>query len=166
MNLDKSLKVSPFNCFDAKRAKRFVDCMGYFSNNLGDFSDLHKCRFGTLGAIHEDTEHPFFMKENVTVNGFFVPESLVEPTKHNKRPFGMQEFKDNLPKMILSNDLIHFKDKSTNNILSLKFNGDIILDGSELLICLGSREYSLKYLFENCEYLDRDGGWNTFGVEE
>ena len=77
MKLDKRLKISPFNCFDAKRARRYIDNMGYFSNNLGDFSDLTKCKFGTLGSIHDDTEHPYYMKENVTFNGFngfFVPE--------------------------------------------------------------------------------------------
>ena len=42
MKLDKRLKISPFNCFDAKRARRYIDKMGYFSNNLGDFSDLRK----------------------------------------------------------------------------------------------------------------------------
>ena len=165
MNLDKRLKISPFNCFDSKQARRFIDKMGYFSNNLGDFSDLTKCKFGTLGAIHDDLEQPYYMKENVTVNGFFVPESLVEPTKHNKRPFGMYEFKDNLPKMMLSDDVIHFRDKATDTKFSVKFVGEI-LDGSDWFVCLGTREYTLKELFENYEYLDKDECWNTFGVEE
>ena len=165
MKLDKRLKISPFNCFDSKQARRYIDKMGYFSNNLGDFSDLSKCKFGTLGSIHDDTEQPYYMKENVTVNGFFVPETLVEPTKHNKRPFGMQEFKDNLPKMMFSDDLIHFRDKATDAKFSVKFVGEI-LDGSDWFVCLGTREYSLKELFEDFEYLDKDGGWNTFGVDE
>ena len=63
MNLDKRLKISPFNCFDAKRARRYIDKMGYFSNNLGDFSDLTKCKFGTLGSIHDDIESPSITKD-------------------------------------------------------------------------------------------------------
>ena len=81
-----------------------------------------------MGSIHDNTEQPFFMKENATVNGFFVPESLVEPTKHNKRPFGMQEFKDNLPNMMFSDEVIHFRDKATDTKFSLKYTGNI-LDG-------------------------------------
>ena len=77
----------------------------------------------------------------------------------------MQEFKDNLPKMMLSDDVIHFRDKATDAKFSLKFVGEI-LDGSDWFVCLGTREYSLKELFEDFEYLDKDGGWNTFGVDE
>ena len=40
------------------------------------------------------------------------------------------------------------------------------MSSEDTVICLGSREYSLKDLFEKFEYLDKDGGWNTFGVEE
>ena len=38
------------------------------------------------------------------------------------------------------------------------------MNSQDTVICLGSREYSLKDLFEKFEYLDKDGEWNTFGV--
>lgn len=86
MKLDKRIRREDiFDCFNCEKAEKYIGERGYFSNNLSDFSDLVNNRpkhgtleFGTLGKIHKDLGHPFYMKENVTVNGFFIPLSLIE----------------------------------------------------------------------------------------
>ena len=177
MELDKRIKskLDILTCFDIEEAEKYIGERGYFSNNLGDFSDLVNNRpkhgtleFGTLGAIHQDLDSPFYMQENVTVYDFFLPKSLIESEKFS-RPFSLVEFKGNLPKMIFPDDLIHFRHKNNENNefseYAQRYNGYIV-NSRATAICLGSREYTLGDLFAIFEYLDKDGEWNTFGVEE
>ena len=154
MRLDKRIKSKEdiFDCFNSYKAEKYIGKRGYFSNNLGDFSDLVNKRpkngtleFGTLGKIHKDLDSPFYMKETVSVNRFFIPECLIENEKFS-RPFSIIEFKSNLPKMIFLDDLIHFRNnKNGYEEYALKYNGYII-DGKNTFICLGSRDY---YSLEN-----------------
>ena len=173
MKLDARIKNREdiFDCFNSDKAEKYIYKRGYFSNYLGDFSDLVNNRpkngtleFGTLGKIHNDLDSPYYMKENVSVYAFFFPLCLVEDKKYS-RPFSIIEFKSNLPNMIFPDDLIHFRNnKNGYEEYALRYNGYII-DGKTAFICLGSRDYySLENLFKSFEYLDKNGEWNMFGV--
>lgn len=167
MKLDERLKISPFNCFDIEKAKQFIGKKGWFSNRIGNFSDLNKCDFGTLGKIHDDNDSPFCKTETATLNFFFIPASLVEDKKEVfSRPFSIIEFKGHLPKMLFPDDLIHFRNKDTGfSEYAQRYNGYIV-NSQSTVICLGSREYTLGDLFKNFEYLDKDGEWKPFGIKE
>lgn len=165
MELDKRIKSKNdiLTCFDLERAIKFLGQKGYFS----DCFDLYRCldnrKYGILTEI-KDSDCPF-KEDDYEFWRFFIPESLVENKKYS-RPFSLIEFKGNTPKMIFPDDLIHFRDKNSGFIeYAQRYNGYIV-NSRVTVICLGSREYSLEDLFENFEYLDRDGEWNTFGVEE
>lgn len=169
LKLDKRIKSRKdiFDCFNSEKAEKYIGERGYFANNLSDFSDLvgKHPNSGTLGAIHQDLDSPFYLQESVTVYSFFLPKCLVESEKFS-RPFSLTEFKAKLPKMLFPDALIHFRNNENGSEeYALKYNGYIIEDGTTF-ICLGSREYSLENLFKNGEYLDKDGEWNIFGVEE
>lgn len=165
MELDKRIKSKNdiLTSFDVKDAGRFLGQKGYFS----DCIDLYRCldnrKHGILTEI-KDSDCPFKEDDNEFWR-FFIPESLLENKKYS-RPFSLIEFKGNTPKMIFPDDLIHFRNKNGGFIeYAQRYNGYIV-NSRVTVICLGSREYSLEDLFENFEYLDRDGEWNTFGVEE
>lgn len=163
MELDKRIKSKNdiLTCFDVKDAGRFLNQKGYFS----DCIDLYRCldnrKYGILTEI-KDSDCPFKEGDNEFWR-FFIPESLLENKKYS-RPFSLIEFKGNTPKMIFPDDLIHFRDKNNGFVeYAQRYNGYIV-NSRVTVICLGSREYSLEDLFENFEYLGRDGEWNTFGV--
>ena len=49
----------------------------------------------------------------------------------------------------------------------VRYNGYIKYDNGDVyLIIFGRKTYPLNELFENYEYLDDDGEWKPFGVEE
>ena len=185
LELDKRIinKCHPYDCFsNVEEVSQYSN--GWFSNNLEYFTNLDNTTFGPLTAI-TDSNYPFqsekgffkyflpvcmvkirsLKKEEIKFRPYTFEDFHQKVDKKKFRPFEMQEFKDNLPKMMFSDEVIHFRDKATDTKFSLKFVGEI-LDGSDWFVCLGTREYSLKELFEDFEYLDKDGEWNTFGVEE
>jgi hypothetical protein len=166
MKLDKRLKISPFNCFDSKRARRFIDKMGYFSNNLGDFSDLTKCKFGTLGSIHDVystafSYNVFRRKEDGAYYEYFIPESFLKPKEKKFRPYTLEE----LPIKVC--DIIYLKNKNSEIIerclcISISSEGNQIKS-----ITLGVNSYSIQELFENYVWRHSDlWDFQPFGVEE
>lgn len=166
MKLDSRIKTLSdiLTCFDIEEAKQFIGQKGYFEDYLDKYNSLEVSEYGTLTEV-VDNEAPF-KSDNRCHWRFFIPESLVENVECYSRPFSIIEFKGNLPKMIFPDDLIHFRNKDTGfEEYAQRYNGYIV-SSQDTVICLGSREYSLKDLFEKFEYLDKDGSWNTFGVEE
>jgi len=166
MQLDKRFKVLPFCCLSAEKCDKYIGQKGYFSNNIALFKNIDLCIDGTLEAVHGDEAESFEMRDNRKFYRYFIPECFVEPKEKQFRPYTLQEFKGNLPKMIFPDDLIHFRHKNNEfSEYAQRYNGYIV-NSRATVICLGSREYTLGDLFENFEYLDKDGEWNTFGVEE
>lgn len=165
MELDKRIKSKNdiLTCFDVKDAGRFLGQKGYFSDCIDLYRFLDKRKYGILTEV-KDSDCPFKEGDNEFWR-FFIPESLLENKKYS-RSFSLIEFKGNTPKMIFPDDLIHFRNKNGGFIeYAQRYNGYIV-NSRVTVICLGSREYSLEDLFENFEYLSRDGEWNVFGVEE
>ena len=154
MKLDARIKSLSdiLTCFDIEETKQYIGQKGYFALNIGYYKCLADIKYGTLTGVGSSWD-------------FFLPECLLENKKYS-RPFSIIEFKGNLPKMIFPDDLIHFRNKDSGfDEYAQRYNGYIV-NSQDTVICLGSREYSLKDLFEKFEYLDKDGEWNTFGVEE
>lgn len=166
MQLDKRIeKLSDIlTCFDIQKAGQFLGHEGYFADVNSSYQSLDNRAYGILTEI-KDAAYPF-KKDNTEYWRFFIPEIRLKPGEKKYRPYTLQEFKGNLPKMIHPDDLIHFRHKNNEfSEYAQRYNGYIV-NSRATVICLGSREYTLGDLFENFEYLDKDGEWNTFGVEE
>lgn len=152
-----------------KKLKKYIGEQGYFSNNLGDFSDLVNNRpkngtleFGTLGKIHKDLDSPYYMKENVSVYDFFLPLSVLNKEKHY-RPF------DNTKEFFLMRnfevgDLIHLRSKADNIEYYLMITG---YTENELMLSLPSSFCSRSFneLFQNFELWDGEERFIPFGVQ-
>lgn len=151
MKLDPRIKSLSdiLTCFDIEKAKEFIGQKGYFEDYLDKYNSLEVSEYGTLTEV-VDNEAPF-KSDNKCHWRFFIPECLLENKKYS-RPFSIIEFKGNLPKMMLSDEVIHFRDKATDAKFSVKFVGEI-LDGSDWFVCLGTREYSLKELLKTLNTL-------------
>ena len=168
MKLDKRIKSKEdiLTCFDIEKAGQFLGHKGYFANVNSSYQNLDNKAYGILTEI-KDAAYSFKMDNNEYWR-FFIPEIILKPKGKKYRPYTLQEFKGNLPKMIFPDDLIHFRHKNNENgseECALKYNGYII-ESNATFICLGSREYSLENLFKNGEYLGKDGEFKPFGVEE
>ena len=167
MKLDPRIKSLSdiLTCFNIEDAKQYIDQKGYFSDTLCGFSNLSSNRCYNILTDVRDDGYPF-RRDNNDYCCLFIPESRLLENKKYSRPFSIIEFKGNLPKMIFPDDLIHFRNKDTGlEEYAQRYNGYIV-NSQDTVICLGSREYSLKDLFEKFEYLDKDGDWLPFGVEE
>lgn len=172
MKLDDRI-INPLEIYspvNAMLAQVYIGQSGIFSNDSQGFENLKNANLRVLTSLE--------LREGYTKrfcgDGFwyeyFLPLTNVEPKKEKVfRPYTLQEFKGNLPKMIFPDDLIHFRNKNNENNefseYAQRYNGYIV-NSRATAICLGSREYTLGDLFKNFEYLDKDGEWNTFGVEE
>lgn len=139
----------------------------YASNSIEDFQDLDRCTKGIVD--HLNYPHGFAVALENGETFFFdfvIPASFVKVEKSSRSYLTEVEFENNLDKMILPDGLIHFRAKGCETRhYALRYNG-YISSSRVTVICLGSREYSVEDLFKNFEYLDKDGNWNVFGVEE
>ena len=161
MNLDK--RIGTLTCFDIEKAKQFLGKKGYFANAIANYNYLDIRKYGTLTDVR-DNDYPF-REWNHEYWSLFIPENLLKKEVVS-RPFSIIEFKGHTPKMLFPDDLIHFRNKDTGfEEYAQRYNGYIV-NSENTYVCLGSREYSLKDLFEKFEYLDQDGEWNMFGVKE
>ena len=177
MKLDKRIRREDiFDCFNAEKAEKYIGERGYFSNNLCDFSDLVNNRpkngtleFGTLGKIHNDLDSPYYMKENVTVNGFFIPESVLKPKPKEKqyRALTIDEFKD---KFHIGQPISFRKKGEVGNERYLILNGYSnckLFDEITTDIYIGRGAYTLDELFNKYEWQASDTeDFQPFGVEE
>ena len=165
MELDKRIinGKRPLTCFDIEEAEKYIGKLCYMCDEYNLFYQLNLIEPAILMGV-EDCEIPFHNGQDKQAEFCLPCEWIGKEKKY--RPYTLQEFKGNLPKMIFPDDLIHFRDKDTGfEEYAQRYNG-YIMNSQDTVICLGSREYSLKDLFENFEYLDKDGEWNIFGVEE
>ena len=172
MKLDKRIKSKEdiFDCFDIEKAEKYIGERGYFSNNLGDFSDLVNNRpkngtleFGTLWKICKDLDSPYYMKENVSVYDFFLPLSSLNKEEKHYRPF------DNTKEFFIKTnfeigDLIHLRSKADNTEYHLMVTG---YTDKELILSLPSSFCSRSFneLFQDFELWDGEEKFIPFGVE-
>ena len=162
MELDKRFKVLPFCCFNAERCEKYINNLkGYFANRISCFSDINSCKYGTLESVLDDQQESFYMSETEESFSFFIPEYFVKPKEKKYRPYTIEEFCNE------GFELVVFRSKNDESIeYHVRYNGYVKYDNDVYLIIFGRKTYPLNELFEDYEYLDDDGKWKPFGVEE
>lgn len=149
------------DCFHTDKAKKYIGKYGYFSNYLFDYKDLSKTKHSRLTMVTDEhcVNYPYF--DDVDTFVYFLPDEFVETS----RCFSINEFKENLHRMIFNDDgLIHFKHKcKVFEEYALCYNG-CFSEGDDWFVRLGTEVFSLKELFENFEFIDMNREWNIFGV--
>ena len=164
MKLDERFKVLPFCCFgtDKKAITNHIGKKGYFANLISSFRDIRFCQYGTLGCVLGDQQESFCMNETGAIFSFFIPEYFVKPKEKKYRPYTIEEFCNE------GFEVVVFRHKNDESLeYHVRYNGYIKYDNGDVyLIIFGRKTYPLNELFENYEYLDDDGEWKPFGVEE
>ena len=163
MELDRRFELLPFCCFNAERCEKYINNQkGYFANRIGCFSDINSCKYGTLGTVLGDQQESFYMNEIDETFSFFIPDCFVEPKKEKQyRPYTIEEFCNE------GFEIVVFRNKNDESVeRHVRYNGYIKYDNEVYLIVFGNKTYPLNDLFDNYEYLDDDGVWKPFGVEE
>lgn len=126
---------------------------GYASNDLYDFTDLNRCKYGKIISV-ECSRHPFRVQTetNEMFAQFFLPKTYCksDPTDiKNYRPYTFQEFVD---KFELHNE-IRYRDKISGREYAGIFCGfECDSNGEHEKIHVGCYAYSLKELFDEYEY--------------
>lgn len=150
-----------FSCFGAEQAKQYVDCKGYFTNDIGDFSNLDDCYYGTLNVVDNNSSRSYLNKDFSRYFGFFLPEACVKQKQKKFRPCTLDDFGLNI------GDLIRFRRKGDNDFETCTMYMGYIKNSGIVKVQLGTIYYSLKELFEDYEWFDKDSNtWEPFGVEE
>ena len=160
MELDKRFNVLPFCCFGAEKCTKYIGKKGYFTNNIDFFKNIDFCIYGTLEEVYNDQADSFQM-DNRKFFKYFIPEYFVKPKEKQYRPYTIEEFCNE------GFEIVVFRNKNDESIeYHVRYNGYIKYDNDVYLIIFGRKTYPLNELFDNFEYLDDDGEWKPFGVEE
>lgn len=161
MEYDKKIddRAMILNCLDVDFARdRYENSYGYFTDNIQNYSNLNKCGYGKLITIG-NSDIPY-KGGNGKYFRFFLPESAVKKEK-KYRPYTLEEFFNE------GFEVVVFRHKNDDSLeYHVCYNGYVKYDNGVYLIVFGNKLYSLNELFENYEYLDDDGKWKPFGVEE
>ena len=160
MQLDKRIeKLSDIlTCFDIQKAGQFLGHEGYFADVNSSYQSLDDKAYGILTEI-KDAAYPFKMNNNDYWR-FFIPEIRLKPVEKKYRPYTIEEFCNE------GFEIVVFRSKYDKlPEYHVRYNGYIKYDNVYNII-LGTISYTLSDLFENYEYLDDDGEWKPFGVEE
>ena len=160
MELDKRFTVLPFCCFNAEKCVKYIGHKGYFTNNIDFFKNIDFCIYGTLEEVYAEQADSFQM-DNKKFFRHFIPECFVEPKEKKFRPYTLEEFCNE------GFEVVVFRHKNDESLeYHVRYNGYLKYDNDVYLIILGNKLYPLNELFENYEYLDDDGEWKPFGVEQ
>ena len=160
MELDKRFKVLPFCCFGAEKCVKYIGYKGYFTNNIDFFKNIDFCIYGTLKEVYAEQADSFQM-DNRKFFRHFIPECFVKPKEKKFRPYTLEEFCNE------GFEVVVFRHKNDESLeYHVRYNGYLKYDNDVYLIIFGNKLYPLNELFENFEYLDDDGIWKPFGVEE
>jgi len=148
---------------NAEKAKQYIRKEGYFADDLDELQkDINANSVFTLNEIKTDTAMCFIYDEGDLYAPLFLPADKVKEIKEKK----WRAFKDHnefiTETQLTVGDLITIHDKTIDHdyytmITSLD-NGGIVLGGFILS--------SFEMLLKNYEWLDKDGKWQRFGVEE
>lgn len=167
MELDKRIKALTdiITCFkeDRSRAEKCIGQNGYFADDMMNFNNLEGCIYGKLENYVIDEDYPFKCMPADIHYAFFIPESVLKPKEKEKqyRPYTIEEFCDE------GFEIVVFRGKDNKSLeYHVRYNGYLKGENNYLYIILGNATYTLSHLFKYYEYLDDDGVWKPFGVEE
>lgn len=169
MKLDNKVKEDYiiFSCFGTEQAKQYVDTKGYFTNDIGDFSNLDDCYYGTLNVVDDNSSRSYLNKDVPLYFNFFLPEEFVKEKQVKKkyRPYTIVEFcltfKIGQP--------IRFRNKETKCDKFVIFSGyELLKDGWSVM--MGNYDFTLEHLFNKYEWQKHDTenyteNYQPFGVE-
>ena len=158
MELDKRIKsIDCIRSFNTNND----DCLGkfgYFTNYVTNFDDLNSIRKG-ICVFKDGSRFPFYCDDQKFQ--FFIPENELLPKEKKFRPYTLEEFCNE------GFEVVVFRHKNDESLeYHVRYNGYLKYDNDVYLIIFGNKLYPLNELFENYEYLDDDGEWKPFGVEE
>ena len=167
MELDKRIKsIDCIRSFNTNND----DCLGkfgYFTNYVTNFDDLNSIRKG-ICSFKDGSRFPFYCDDQKFQ--FFIPENELLPKEKKYRPYTLEEFCNE------GFEIVVFRNKNDESLeYHVRYNGYIKSRvrhngyrtcNDNLYIILGNVNYTLKQLFDDFEYLDDDGEWKPFGVEE
>ena len=146
----------PLTCFDVEEAKAFIGKECYFTNNLREYADLTTV---TAKRILGNVEDHFYAEQYSGMYAYCLPCDWVTEEK-KYRPYTIEEFCNE------GFEIVVFRDKDDQSLeYHVRYNGYRRCDNVYKVI-LGNISYTLNDLFEDFEYLDDDGTWKPFGVEE
>lgn len=169
MILDKRLSRLPYTCFEKDDCKEFVGHMGYFTDDIEDYSDLENCYHKRLESILSDSDgygYPFRTNNDIDFKFFFPDALLKEPVK-KLRPF---ETVDELPFDALGSLYMRHKSEPERVYLT-SIQGFIIKDDKLCSVIIFSKERSMIDLMNEWEWRffhksDLENEWQPFGVFE
>lgn len=170
MEFDKRIvrpKDNIWSCFDVNYVSEqdlYTGLEGYFTDNIGMFSDLDKCRYGTLEKIDWDSIYPFYTRPAQNCSpvhyGHFLSVRNVKPKGKKYRPFAnTKEFFEKTGFEV--GDVIHMRDKDDGIEYHL-----MLVGWSKDTLMLGVSKLTLNDLFKWFELWDGENKFIPFGVEE
>lgn len=165
MKLDPKIKANAIigHCFNTGEMTKYIGQVCYFVDALEDFSDLINPFEGVLKAVSPDVTVCYVAEAKV--NGspvefpycFCLPAEFVKEEKQY-RPYSIEDF--------AISEFVVFRERNNPSMeYHVRYNGYRKCDNVYKVI-LGNISYTLSDLFEDFEYLDSDGKWVPFGVEE
>lgn len=171
MKLDKRIKKLSdiITCFDEDRdkAKQYEGQVGYFSDDMMEFSDLESCVYGELSIVDDDN-YPFNCNNGDSIDhAFFIPEALLKPKPKKKkkyRPYTIAEFCHQFS----IGSIVTFRRKAYPVLIhNLMFVGYRI-DDTGVIVLLGNEGHCLENLFDEYEWAESidSNKFKVFGVEE
>lgn len=167
MEYDKKIddRAMILNCLDVEFCKRKTFSSGYFTDDIDNYSDLSRCKYGKLTDTTKNGVH-VYQKDGNDWFAFFLPDCGVKKEK-KYRPYTLMEFTD---KFTIGCP-IKFRRKGAEGCEKyLILNGYInekYSDQTITYINIGSGGYTLQELFEEYEWqVHYTEDFEPFGVEE
>lgn len=158
---------------NAKEAKQYINKEGYFSDDLDELNrEINENKLYPLKEVNSNSAICFVALSPVGrwSCGLFLPASKVKEVEKAKkwRAFkNLSEFADTLYLDKLIGTEIGFRYKDDHTI-----SGQAIITRIEfhstngIVITLGGQSWGISRLFQELEWIDKDGNWQPFGVEE
>lgn len=159
-----------FTIINIEEAEMYLNSKGYFADSIKELND--NIKEGVVYELEEishddDAIYVYQGKGRSEYNSLFLPIEKVKVVKEPKwRAFkDLDEFAEALGLVHILGSEITYRTKTEDT------KGSAIItreseSGSVSYISLGSHSLSLENLFKYYEWLDKDGIWQPFGVEE
>ena len=155
---------------NAEEAKTYLGSQGYFGNSIcGINRSITKLDMHTLREVDDSDAHCFYNKSLPFGYCFFLPTDKVIHLEKEKtwRAFkSLDEFADALGVCHIVGTEIIFRNKDASRLLRKSMITEMSTTSNNSFVTLGALEFSLKSLFDAYEWLNKDGTWQPFGVEE
>ncbi len=158
-------KKDVYSWSNAEEAKTHIGKTGYFNN---DFESIKRAiELGGPAVLDRVDTNSIWCFKALGVSlcfGLFLPADKVKEVEEPKK---WRAFKDFNEFKILTNksigSVIVYKDKLTNDELEAVITRSKLYEN---FVEIGAVQYTFKELFDQWEWLDKDGHWQPFGVEE